>query len=159
MASNSQLPYKVKEVGDLTYSFITKHGIKYHAYFLDYSGYHSAFSNVYTFNIEPDDDTPHPIDKRIAITIVHILQSFFSCNENAMIMICDNLDGKELKREMLFSRWFLMYNDGSIMKYDASTSTEDYTLYVSLYVHRNNIRSQELVSAFYDLVKNNFYPL
>ncbi len=69
------------------------------------------------------------------------------------------MDGKELKREMLFSRWFMMYNDGSIMKYDASSTTEDYTLYVSLYLHKHNEDSQQLISAFYDLVKNNFYPV
>ena len=54
---------------------------------------------------------PHPIDKRIALTVIHILRQFFSRNENAMIMICDNLDGKEQKREMLFSRWFMQYNE------------------------------------------------
>ena len=93
----------------MTNSFTT--GITYHAYFLDYSCYHPLFANVYTFNIEPEQDTPHPIDKRIASTVIHILRQFFSRNENAMIMICDNLDGKEQKREMLFSRWFMQYNE------------------------------------------------
>lgn len=102
-------PYKIAEEADLTNSFTT--GITYHAYFLDYSCYHPDFANVYTFNIEPEQDTPHPIDKRIALTVIHILRQFFSRNENAMIMICDNLDGKEQKREMLFSRWFMQYNE------------------------------------------------
>lgn len=111
MESNSLLPYNITEEADLTYSFTTRHGITYHAYFLDYSCYHPAFANVYTFNIEPEEDTPHPIDQRIALTVIHILKLFFSRNENAMIMICDNLDGKERKREMLFTRWFMRYND------------------------------------------------
>lgn len=143
----------------MTYSFTTKHGIVYRAYFLDYSNYHPAFSNVYTFNIEPEDGRPHPIDRRIAITVAHLLRQFFGHNENAMIMICDNLDGKELKREMLFSRWFLQYNDGNIVKYDASSVTEDYTLYVSLYLHKANTNARQLVAAFYEVVRNNLYPL
>ena len=159
MESNSLHPYKIAEEADLTYSFTTRHGITYHAYFLDYSCYHPAFANVYTLNIEPEEDTPHPIDKRIALTIIHILRQFFSRNENAMIMICDNLDGKEQKREMLFSRWFMQYNDGSICKYDASSATDGYMLYVSLYIHRDNPNARQLVNAFYDLVKNNLYPL
>ena len=130
MESNSLLPYKIAEEADLTYSFTTRHGITYHTYFLDYSCYHPAFANVYTFNIEPEEDTPHPMDRRIALTIIHILQQFFRHNENAMIMICDNLDGKEKKREMLFSRWFMQYNDGSIQKYDASSATDDYMCYM-----------------------------
>ena len=159
MESNSLLPYNIAEEADLTYSFTTRHGITYHAYFLDYSCYHPAFANVYTFNIEPEEDTPHPIDQRIALTVIHILKLFFSHNENAMIMICDNLDGKERKREMLFTRWFMRYNDGSIQKYDASSTTDDYMLYVSLYIHRDNPDARKLVAAFYDLVKNNLYPL
>ena len=159
MESNSLLPYKIAEEADLTYSFTTRHGITYHAYFLDYSCYYPVFTNVYTFNIEPEEDTPHPMDRRIALTIIYILQQFFRHNENAMIMICDNLDGKEKKREMLFSRWFMQYNDGSIQKYDASSATDDYMLYVSLYIHRDNPHVRQLVAAFYDLVKNNLYPL
>lgn len=38
------------------------------------------------------------------------------------------------------------------------TSNEDYTLYVSLYVHRRNANLKKLISAFYELVKNNMYP-
>ena len=159
MESNSLHPYEIAEEADLTYSFTTRHGITYHAYFLDYSCYHPAFANVYTFNIEPEEDTPHPIGKCIALTIIHILRQFFSRNENAMIMICDNLDGKEQKREMLFSRWFMQYNDGSIRKYDASSATDGYMLYVSLYIHRDNPNARQLVNAFYDLVKNNLYSL
>ena len=159
MESNLQLPYQVTETSDWNYSFITKHGIIYHAYFIDFSNYHPGFSEVYTFNIEPETETPHPIDNRIALTITHILKKFFSVKERAMIMVCDNLDGKEMKREQLFSRWFLKYNDGSILKYDASASTDDYLLYVSMYLHRKNTQRQELVAAFYDLIKNNLYPI
>lgn len=159
MASNSQHPYEITKEKDGFYSFVTKHGITYYAYFLDYSGYHSAFTDVYTFNIEPEDDRSHPIDKQIALTVVHILKLFFSRHENAMIMICDNLDGKEMKRERLFSRWFASYNDGSLRKYDASVCANDYVLYVSLYLHKDNLRQQTLVEAFYELVKNELYPL
>lgn len=122
------------------------------------SNYHSAFSEVYTFNIEPETKQPHPIDNRIAVTVVYILQRFFCRKERSMIMVCDNIDGKELKREQLFSKWFLQYNDGSILKYNASVTTENYLLYVSMFLHKENPLSRQLISAFYDLVKNNFYP-
>lgn len=58
--SNSLHPYEIAEEADLTYSFTTRHGITYHAYFLDYSCYHPAFANVYTFNIEPEEVLPIP---------------------------------------------------------------------------------------------------
>lgn len=123
-----------------------------------FSCYHQAFKHVYTFNIEPENDTPHPIDRRIALTVVSILHRFFKRNVNAMIMVCDNLDGKELIRERLFSRWYMRYNDGSVRKCDASLETDGYSLFVSLYMRFDNPNAQQLVAAFYDLVKNNFIP-
>lgn len=159
MESSSLLPYEVTEESEWNYSFVTKDGIVYHAYFIDFSIYHSAFNEVYTFNIEPETITPHPIDNRIAQTVVYLLTSFFRAKERAMIMVCDNLDGKEEKRKALFSRWFLKYNDGRIIKYDAAVTTDDYQLYVSIYLNKNNFQQNELVAAFYDLVKNNLYPI
>lgn len=75
-----------------------------------------------------------------------------------MIMVCDNLDGKELIRERLFSRWYMRYNDGSVRKCDASLETDGYSLFVLLYMRFDNPNAQQLVAAFYDLVKNNFIP-
>ena len=100
MESNSQLHYSITKDGEWNYSFTTKHGIVYHAYFIDFSNYHHAFIDVYTFNIEAESDTPHPIDNKIAQTVIEILRRFFSVKEHAMIMICDNIDGKEEKREL-----------------------------------------------------------
>ena len=159
MESDSLCPYSLKEEGDKAYSFITKHGITYHAYFLDYSVYHPEFKNVYAFNIDVDDNKPHPIDIQIALTIVEILRIFFESNSNAMIMICDTLDGKEIKRKKLFDRWFSKYNNGSILKYDASAEDSGVTLFVSLYIKKTNTNVARIVKAFYELVMNNLYPL
>ena len=159
MESSLQLPYSIEERENWNYIFITKHGIQYHAYFIDVSYLHPEFEEVYTFNIEPEDDTPHPIDVRIALTVADILRRFFLIKERAMLMVCDNLDGKEQKRELLFSRWFSQYNEGYISKYDASSETEDYRLYVSIYLHKENPRSNILVTAFYQLVSNGMYPV
>lgn len=159
MVSSLQPHYEVIKDGEWNYSFVTKHGIVYHAYFIDFSVYHPDFSDVYTFNIEPETDTPHPIDNGIACTIAYILRQFFAVKERAMIMACDSMDGKEEKRRLLFSKWFLKYNDGSVIKYDAAAVTDDYRLYVSIYLNKENLERERLVSAFYDLVKNNFYPI
>lgn len=159
MESSSPLPYDLTRNDAWSYSFETRDGIVYHAYFLDFSKYHPSFLDVYTFNIEPEQAMPHPIDNRIAATIVHILELFFQERQRAMLMVCDNLDGKEEKRKSLFARWFIRHNDGNLRMYEASVFTEDYTLYVSIYLHKANPRLRELVAAFYDLVKNNFYPV
>ena len=60
-----------------------------------------------------------------------------------MIMVCDNLDGKELIRERLFSRWYMRYNDGSVRKCDASLETDGYSLFVSLYMRFDNPNAKQ----------------
>lgn len=159
MESNLQLPYNLHAEDEWNYSFTTKHGIKYHAYFIDISSYHPHFDEVYTFNIEPESNEPHHIDNRIAVTVIDILTRFFSEKQRAMLMVCDNLDGKEQKRELLFSRWFSKYNDGTLLKFNASVDTEDYTLFVSIFLRKDHPDGQGIVKAFYELVTNEMYPI
>ena len=73
MESNLQCPYNIIKEGEWNYSFVTKHGIIYHAYFIDFSNYHPVFNDVYTFNIEPENDMPHPIDKKINANIYFLV--------------------------------------------------------------------------------------
>lgn len=159
MTSNSQLPYEFCKESDWNYSFITISGVKYIAYFVDYSVYHPDFDEVYTFNFEPEESTPHPIDAKIAATIVTILREFFQSKERAMILVCDNIDGKENKRNRLFSRWYTNFKTKDILKFDASATTEEYQLYVSILLSSSHPRKEKLIAAFYELVKNEFYPV
>lgn len=162
MDSNLLNPYKVIETEDFDYTFITKDGVVYRAYFLDVSYLHPQFSDAYSFNIEPvgnADSTRHPIDKRIGMTIVSILKEFFKKNENSMLMACDNTDGKEDKRRKIFDRWYEHYNDNSLIKLDAALANEVYKLHVSMYIGKSNPRLELLISAFNELIKTDLYEL
>ena len=106
-----------------------------------------------------EESTPHPIDSKIAATIVTILQEFFQSKERAMILVCDNIDGKENKRNRLFSRWYTNFKTKDILKFDASATTEGYQLYVSILLSSSHPRKEKLIAAFYELVKNEFYPV
>lgn len=154
-----QLPYKYIKVGNLNYIFTTKHGIEYHVYFLSAAEMHYTLADTFWFNIEPTDPRPHPIDNRIAITIVHILKEFFVNNKRAMLMVCDTLDGKQLKRRNLFNRWYNRFNNGELLTFNAMTENPDYTLFVSLYVKKEHPRMREIIDTFYELVKNDLYPM
>ena len=50
MDLNSQNPYDVIEDSELDYSFCTKDGIKYRAYFLSVSHLHDSFTDAYSFS-------------------------------------------------------------------------------------------------------------
>ena len=76
-----------------------------------------------------------------------------------MILVCDNIDGKENKRNRLFSRWYTNFKTKDILKFDASATTEEYQLYVSILLCSSHPRKEKLIAAFYELVKNEFYPV
>lgn len=156
---NLQHPYKYIKVANLEYYFTTKHGIEYHVYFICADNMHPVFNESYWFNIEPTDRRPHPIDCKIAVTIVHILKEFFTNHERSMLMVCDTIDGKQQKRRKLFNRWYKRFNTGELLAFNAMTENDDYTLHVSLYVMKNNCRMREIIDAFYELAKNDLYPM
>jgi len=158
MELNSQLPYDLVQEG-LTYFFVNKAGIKYRAYFADISAYYPQFPDTYSFSFEPETPKKHPVDNRISATIVEILRRFFEKEENAMIMVCDSVDGKEEKRRKLFDRWFEKHADDSILKYDASAPLEDYRLYISIYFKKTNPNKTLLLQSFYDLLKTDLYQI
>lgn len=152
-------PYEFVRESDTDYTFTTDEGIVYRAYFIDYSDQFPALEHIYSFNIEPEETRAiHPIDIRIAHTVVSILTKFFQSNENAMLMVCDSTDGKEYKRKLLFERWYQHYKSGDIVKYDASLDTGDYMLYVSLFLRSTNPNYRQIVYSFYNLVSNNMCP-
>lgn len=155
-------PYNLSNEGEYGYTFITKDSIKFHAYFIEASYMHHDFCDVYSFNIEPKgsrESQRHHIDARIAATVIHILSMFFASHKNAMIVVCDSCDGKELKQRKLFDRWFQNYNNNRLIKLDASIQAEGYILLVSMYIDKDNTRKATLISAFNDLIRTDLFGL
>jgi len=159
MDSHSPLPYELTEVENLNYTFVCKEGIVYHVYFNPIFNVYPKLVNTYSFSIEPEDNRPHPIDRRIAATVIEILRRFFLKMENAMIMVCDSLDGRQRKRRNLFNRWYQIYNDGTISTLSAEVSEGDYELLLSIYFRHENPNRRQLIQAFNDLLTNDIYEI
>ena len=159
MASNSRLPYNYSRIGDLFYTFVNKDGIAYNIYFFPLPSFCPEYGKTYSFSIEPEDTRPHPMDVRIVLTVIDILRRFFEVHENAMLMVCDNTDGKEAKRRKLFDRWYEQYGDSSIDKYDAAAHADDYHLFASIYFRHDNPNGHHLRDAFYDMMKQDPYEI
>ena len=159
MDSHLQRPYDIIEVENLNYVFTNKNGIIYHVYFIPLGHIYPQFDNTYSFSIEPEDSTPHPIDRRISATVVSILKKFFEKIENAMIMVCDNSDGRQRKRRNLFDRWYKIYNDGTMTSINAEMADGDYELLISIYMKRTNPNKKKLLAAFNELLTNDIYEI
>ena len=74
-----------------------------------------------------------------------------------MLMACDNTDGREEKRRLLFDRWYDIYSNNKLIKLDASMINESYRLYVSIYINKNNPNKEKIIDAFNELVKTDLY--
>lgn len=159
MDSDLLSPFEISETEPYDYTFTSRDGVRYRVFFSPLQDLYPQLINTYSFSIEREDKRAHPMDARIAVTVVSILKRFFESNENAMIMICDTLDGKEAKRRKLFDRWYKHFNDGSLEKYDASASTIDYELFISIYFTRSNPNRKQLIDAFRDLLASDLYEL
>ena len=159
MDSPSRPPYNYKTIDDLNYEFVNRDGIKYHLFFMPVFDVYPDLVNTYSFSIEREGTNPHPLDLRIAATVVEVLRRFFQNVENAMIMVCDSTDGKQFKRRNLFDRWFHYYNDGSLAAINAEVGEGDYELLLSIYFKKDNPYKQQLIRAFGDLLSQDVYGI
>lgn len=89
---------------------------------------------------------------RIFATIFHILEDYFSKNEEALIFVCDTKDNKQAQRSRLFDIWYRQTSDlHNIDKINMVLVHEDLNLYVSLLVSRKNAHYEVLKSTFLHL--------
>jgi len=108
------LPYSFAREGN-AYTFVTDKGLSYKAYFVEYpfltqQFYSLSFDKV--FNIDTSEDP------RVSLTIIYIIEDFFSRGGNMLGYTCDASDDRQKGRRRLFSIWFARYNKGQYVKYD-----------------------------------------
>jgi hypothetical protein len=67
------------------------------------------------------------------------------------VYVCDGTDDREYARKRKFDVWFLLYNDGSIIKEDGIAMVEGTMIYNALLVHSQNKQKDHLLTAFKEL--------
>jgi hypothetical protein len=151
-------PYNFTQLGD-KYTFRTDNSIVYSVeftdgtfYFLDLPNHISVFElSIRVLN--PIDSIGQPFDKRVEVTIVDILSTFFNNNKNSLIYVCDTIDNRQQGRFRKFDMWFKKNQTASLEKYDVNFTTLDMQILASLIVHSENPDKELLVTLFLDLYK------
>ena len=82
----------------MTYRFETDKGLKYRAYFIEFS---SPFYQLYSFSFDKEDGEG-AYDPRVRDTIITVLTDFFDAENVILGYTCDVTDGRELARKKLF---------------------------------------------------------
>ena len=140
--SNSLHPYSYQE-REGQYYFTTPSGAKYVAYFLELP----LAPHLFTFNFDRiKDGRQTVVDTNVFDTVCSILATFFQNHQDAMLVVCDTVDGREMARMRLFQSWYLRIAPKELLKIDKTGKAENYNLLVSLLVWDDNPHKAELLS-------------
>lgn len=100
---NDRAPYDVAYDDDGEIIFLTDNGISYSVTFDDDSNPYYA---AYWFNLTNLNNISSPSDKKIAQTVICIIEEFFRQNPDILLYMCSTDGGQQAQRSRLFLRWF-----------------------------------------------------
>jgi len=142
---NESSPYDV-EYDDNLLIFTTAQGL---VYAVDFDEDSNPYFPAYWLNLRNVYHLPSSGDKRIAQTVICIVEEFFRQNQDILLYICSSEDGHQAQRARLFVRWF---NGAEQQKYYVSRSVEvkgeGKTEYVALIAPRNRADIEQILLKF-----------
>ncbi len=149
------LPYPLKiDSGTGLYYFTTETNIVYYCGFRNQTNDLSPLIGVYDISITefefhqfiPDLKTKpsRRQDPRVAITITKLLLSFFSDKSKIIVFLCENMDGRALERQTLFSDWYRKFMKNSLIKISLIIEYKELVIYGGILV-RNDFEYMQLL--------------
>jgi hypothetical protein len=103
------VPYNISVV-DNGYEFTTKNNLTYSVYFIDITETFQSQVKVYSFGFGLVNHTGEiPPDERVGHTVTKILDDFFCVNDDIILYVPMESDGKENERLRLFDIWWATY--------------------------------------------------
>lgn len=148
---NDRAPYDVAYDEDGAIVFATDYGVEYSVTFDDDS---NPYFTAYWFNLSNMNNANSPGDKKIAQTVICIIEEFFCQNPDILLYMCSTDEGQQAQRARLFLRWF---NGAEQQKHYVIRSTEVKGVgtdgntrneYVAFIVQRNNPHLEEIIRSF-----------
>lgn len=144
------------------YQFTTVAGVDYFLTFISYPAVSDFLStDIYMFNIERvsniEVSNVGQDDVRVRNTILYVLDVFFQSHKDALITICEMIDGKQFARKRLFDSWFREFNQNRLIKLESDCLIDDVPTFVSLIFSAEHSDQKGLRDAFQELIEINFY--
>ena len=102
-------PYNISVVNN-GYEFSTDNDLTYSAYFIDITETFQSTVRVYSFGFGlVNHDGEILYDERVGHTVTKILDDFFCTNDDIILYVPMESDGKEKERLRLFDIWWASY--------------------------------------------------
>lgn len=142
---NVRSPYDVMEASGRLY-FKTDYDI---TYLVTFDEEPDPYYTAYWFNLTNPKQISSPGDKKIAQTVICIIEEFFRQNPDILLYMCSMDGGQQAQRSRLFLRWF---NGAEQQKHYVIRATEvkgeNGLEYVAAIIQRNNPHLEEIISLF-----------
>lgn len=160
MELNLPLPYKIINTIDGKFEFQTDNKLIYSVYFQSAKEHFFTLAPdlpnevyLFGFTIKTGNELSLKYDKRVEVTIIQILFTFFEVNTRAMLFVCDTKDQKQRHRKITFNKWFNKHNSKMLFeKKDISIIIDnDNQYYISLILHSLNPNKEKYLLAFSNL--------
>ena len=148
---NHKAPYDVAYDEDGAICFESEFGVQYSITFDDDA---NPLYTAYWFNLSNMNSGTSPGDKKVAQTVICIIEEFFRQNPDILLYFCSTADGKQAQRARLFLRWF---NGAEQQKHyfirTAEVKGEQRMEYVAFIAQRNNPNLDEIINFFDSEIK------
>ena len=148
---NDRAPYDVAYDEEGAIVFSTDYGVDYSVTFDDDA---NPYYTAYWFNLSNMNNAASPGDKKIAQTVICIIEEFFIKNPDILLYMCSTDEGQQAQRARLFLRWF---NGAEQQKQYVIRTTEVKGIgpdnkprkeYVAFIVQRSNPNLDEIIQLF-----------
>jgi hypothetical protein len=143
---NDHSPYDVAYDEEDAIIFRTDYGVEYAVTFDDDA---NPYYTAYWFNLSNMNNVTSPGDKKIAQTVICIIEEFFRQNPDILLYMCSTDDDQQAQRARLFLSWF---NGAEQQKLyfirTAEVKGEGHMDYVAFIVQRNNPNIDEIIKFF-----------
>ena len=148
---NLRAPYRLKQVDDSVFVFVTKHGISYTAGFVPDTSFMGK--GVYQFFLTKTSSKKGRKDDDISETVKVIIEEFFAQEESVMLYICDTTDGRQASRDRLFRAWFYSYVESQSYTMCTDTMTIDNVRYFSsILLRRDHPMLIQVLNKFHNFI-------
>lgn len=151
---NTRTPYKVycSSTNELFFSFVTDFDVEFSVGFM-LDDIISA-DETYQFVIANVNSKKSPNDKKVQMTVMCLIDEFFSQNNSTVLYICETGDGKQAMRNRLFQHWFSQYENRRQLTYISSSIIDEEGIenYATLVVRNDNPNLVAVISEFTETV-------
>lgn len=150
---NQRSPYKLIQLGELTFRFVTDQQIRYTVGF--YKDTIFMDDGAYHFFIDNSGNEHGFYDPKILEVVTIILEEFFSQEPSVVLYICDSTDKRQAAHDRLYHIWFYDYARCHEMTlYSDSVTFKNVSYYAGILMRHDHPLHDMILSYYQDFLKH-----